>query len=126
MTTTHPAGGQRVLVVEDFPDARNVILLLLSFSGFEARGAGDGAEGLQLALEWRPDAVVSDINMPGLNGWELARRVRNALGGGVRLIALTACADQADHQRSLDAGFDHHLIKPADPRLLLNLLRVTT
>jgi CheY-like chemotaxis protein len=116
------AGPPRVLVVEDNHDARESLCLLLSLSGFEVREAADGAEGLRQALEWRPDAVVSDIGMPGLDGWELARRLRAALGAAVRLVALSGFSRPEDYRRSLGAGFDAHLAKPAEPEDLLALL----
>jgi CheY-like chemotaxis protein len=74
------------------------------------------------ALGWRPDAVVCDIGMPGMDGWEVARRVRRALGTGVLLIALSGFVKDEDRQRSLAAGFDHHLDKPVEPDELLGLL----
>jgi CheY-like chemotaxis protein len=73
------AGRPRVLDIEDNGDTRESLCLLLSLSGGDVREAAGGAEGLRLALEWRPDAVVSDIGLPGLDGWEVARRVRPAL-----------------------------------------------
>jgi CheY-like chemotaxis protein len=122
MTAPPRAGGPRVLVVEDNADARESLLLLLSCLGYEAKGAANGAEGVRQALEWRPDAVISDIGMPGLDGWELARRVRAELGGDVLLVAISGFSQHQDRQRSLAAGFDHHLAKPADPGKLLGLL----
>src|SRR5262249_6955981 len=77
--TPPPAG--RVRVGEDQADVRESLLLLLSCRGSEARGAADGAEGLRLALQWRPDAVISDIGLPPLDGWRLAEEVRSRLGG---------------------------------------------
>src|SRR5262245_20898625 len=121
MAQPHPA---RVLVVEDIPDARESLCLLLSLCGYEVREAADGAEGVRLALEWRPDAVVSDLGMPGLDGWEVARRLRDSMGDGVLLIAVSGYVKDEDRQRSQSAGFDHHLGKPADPGKLLGLLRM--
>jgi CheY-like chemotaxis protein len=122
MQRTTPSAG-RVLVVEDNDDVRESLCLLLSLSGYDVRKAGDGAEGVRQALGWRPDAVVSDIGLPGLDGWEVARQVRRALGSGVLLIAVTGYVNEEDRQRSQSAGFDHHLGKPADPGKLLGLLR---
>jgi CheY-like chemotaxis protein len=121
MPRTTPSAG-RVLVVEDNDDVRESLCLLLSLSGYEVRKAADGAEGVRQALEWRPDAVVSDIGLPGLDGWELGRRLRAGLGRAVLLVAVTGFANLNDRQRSLAAGFDHHLSKPADPGELLRLL----
>jgi CheY-like chemotaxis protein len=78
-----------VLVIEDNADTRESLCLLLSLSGCDVREAADGAEGLRRALLWCPDAVVCDIGMPGLDGWQVARRLRRALGPGVLLVALT-------------------------------------
>jgi CheY-like chemotaxis protein len=117
-----PTSPPRVLVVEDNNDARESLCLLLSLSGYEAREAADGHDGVRQALGWRPDAVISDIGMPGLDGWQVARQVRDAMGEGVLLIALTGYCTDEDLQRSQAAGFDHHLAKPADPGKLLCLL----
>jgi CheY-like chemotaxis protein len=114
--------GQRVLIVEDNPDARESLSLALMIHGWDVRVAADGSEGLRLALEWRPDVIISDIGLPALDGWELGRRVRAALGEGVILVALTGYAQPADRERSTAAGYDHHLVKPVEPDLLLRLL----
>src|SRR5262245_18715673 len=92
--------GTCVLLVEDNTDLLESLLLLLSLKGFTARGAADGGTGLRLALDWRPNVVISDIGLPGLDGWQLARCVRDALGGSVRLIAVTAFGQQSDQDRS--------------------------
>src|SRR5262245_5802306 len=124
MARKSPPARSRVLVIEDNGDTRESLCLLLSLAGCEVRDAPDGTEGLRLALDWRPDAVVCDIGMPGLDGWEVARRVRRALGGAGLLAALTGYGQDEDRRRSLAAGFDHHLNKPADPGELLGLLGV--
>jgi CheY-like chemotaxis protein len=113
----------RVLVVEDNAVTRESLVLLLSVSGFDPRGAADGPEGLRQALEWRPDVVITDIGLPGLDGWQLGRAVREVLGQSVLLVALTGYGLPRDQQRSDGAGFDAHLTKPADPAALLELLR---
>jgi len=117
-----PPRGTRVLVVEDNEAARQSLVWLLSAQGCEVRAARDGAAGVREALQWRPDAVVSDIDLPGLDGWGLAEQVRSSLGEAVFLVALTAYAQPADRERSRLAGFDAHLAKPADVVLLLGLL----
>jgi CheY-like chemotaxis protein len=71
---------RRVLVIEDHPDGRESLLLLLDLCGFKAAGARDGHEGVQLALKFQPHVVLVDINLPALDGYEVARRVRAALG----------------------------------------------
>jgi CheY-like chemotaxis protein len=122
MAPKRPAARTRVLVVEDNDDARESLCLFLSLSGFEVREAADGPDGLAQALEWRPDVVISDIGLPRLDGWALAEQVRSRLGAAVFLVALTGYATMSDRRRSLDAGFDAHLAKPADPEVLLGLL----
>src|SRR5262249_51317216 len=112
----------RVLVIEDHPDGREGLRLFLRVCGYEVQVAADGPEGVERALAWRPDVVISDIGLPALAGYEVARRLPAALGGAVRVIALTAYGGAADRDRGLRAGFDEYLVKPADPdhlRLLL-------
>ena len=118
-----PAGKpRRVLVVEDNPDTRESLRTLLRGWGHEVEVAGDGAQGLAKALGWRPEVAVLDIGLPRLDGYEVARRVRPAVGGEVRLIALTGHGAAEDRQRAFAAGFDHHLTKPADPEELRRLV----
>src|SRR5262249_27590857 len=119
MARKPPPARPRVLGVEDDDNLRAGGGLRLSLSGYGGRGAADGPEGLAQALEWRPDVVISDIGMPGLDGWELARRLRAALGAAVRLVALSGFSRPQGRRRSLEAGFDAHLAKPAAPEELL-------
>src|SRR5690348_15551617 len=109
---------RRVLVVEDQPDTRETLRMLLELWGCQVEEAGDGLEGVEKALSWRPDAAVVDIGLPHLDGWEVARRIRAALRGAVLLIALTGYNRPEDRQRSAEAGFDVHLSKPAKPETL--------
>jgi CheY-like chemotaxis protein len=113
---------RRVLVVEDNPDTRESLRTMLRGWGHEVEVAGDGAQGLAKALGWRPEVAVLDIGLPRLDGYEVARRVRPAVGGEVRLIALTGYGAAEDRQRAFAAGFDHHLTKPADPEELRRLV----
>jgi CheY-like chemotaxis protein len=87
---------------------------MLQLHGFQVEEAADGLEGVQKALSWQPDVAVIDIRLPGLNGYEVARQVRAALGGRMRLVALTAYGSDQDKKRAFAAGFDVHLTKPAD------------
>jgi two-component system CheB/CheR fusion protein len=114
--------SRRVLVVEDNPDSRQTLCLLLSLWGFQVEQAEDGEEGLRKALEWRPEAAVVDIGLPRLDGYEMARQVRQGLGEPILLIALTGYNQPGDRQRSFEAGFNHHLAKPADLAELSRLL----
>src|SRR5438270_13379697 len=107
-------GTRRVLIVEDSPDSRETLKLLLELYGHQVEAAKDGREGVEKALAWEPEVAVVDIGLPGLDGYEVARRVRAALGGRVLLIALTGYDGAENRRRAFEAGFDHHLTKPAD------------
>jgi CheY-like chemotaxis protein len=123
MHRTDDTQRRRVLIVEDNPDCRDTLCQLLRLNGFEVEQAGDGQEGVRKALAWRPEAAVVDIGLPLLDGYEVARRLRHALDGLIRLIALTGYGQPEDRRQAFAAGFDHHLTKPADPDDLVRLLR---
>lgn len=107
--------GLRVLVVEDNPDIRTTTVGLLHDFGCIVDSAEDGASGLAALDRGLPDLALVDIGMPGLDGYEVARRVRaRADGRSLRLIALTGFGQEDDRQRALEAGFDAHLVKPID------------
>jgi CheY-like chemotaxis protein len=115
--------GFRVLVVEDNPDAAGTLRYLLELVGYAAKVAYSGSQGLSLAKEWVPDVILCDIGLPGMNGWELARRLRQQPEmAKTRLIAITGYGSEADRLRSSQAGFEKHLVKPVDPAVLLELL----
>jgi len=114
--------GSRVLLVEDNQETCESLQLLLTLRGYDVRTAADGLDGFRQALEWRPNAIVSDIGLPGIDGWRLASCLRETFQETVRLIALTSHGRVEDRQRSREAGFDAHLTKPADPAELLELL----
>jgi CheY-like chemotaxis protein len=112
-------------VVEDNPELRLSLHILLQAHGYRVAEAGDGRLGLGKALEWLPEAAVLDIDLPGLDGYGLARRVRQALGDRTRLIALTADGQPGDRAQALASGFDHHLTKPCDIDELDRVLQST-
>jgi CheY-like chemotaxis protein len=112
----------RILMIEDDADAREVLQLALESEGQAVAVAADGAEGIALAEASRPDVVLVDLGLPGVDGYEVARRIRDALGAGVRLIAVTGYGRSEDRQRSAAAGFDQHLMKPVDVGDILSLL----
>ena len=108
----------RVLLVDDEPDARNLLSLILTSYEAEVRACASAAEALQMLDEWRPDALVSDIGMPGEDGYELMRKVRARepeRGGLIPALALTAYARAEDAQRALEAGYQAHIPKPVEP-----------
>jgi CheY-like chemotaxis protein len=110
----------RVLCVDDSPDAVESVAELLRLSGCEVRTCPGAASALPAAEEFRPDVCVVDLEMPGMDGVELARRLREqAPGRPLRLVALTGLWDVASTHRTANAGFDEHLVKPADPRRLV-------
>jgi two-component system CheB/CheR fusion protein len=119
-----PQARRRVLLLEDSQDQAESLRFLLEVVGYEVRVADDGPDGVRLAAEWTPDVIVCDICLPGLDGYGVAAEVRrNPATAHVRLVALTAYGtDEDSRRRAREAGFDHHLIKPADPAVLLQLL----
>jgi CheY-like chemotaxis protein len=124
LSRTTASSRPRVLVVEDHADNRQSLRLLLEAWGCPAEVAEDGLRGVEKALAWPPDVAVVDIGLPRLDGYEVARRLRAAFGGAVLLIAVTGYCQERDRRDALEAGFDHHLPKPADPALLARLLGV--
>lgn len=117
----HDAMRRRVLVVEDNRDAREMLRWLLELSGHEVYEADNGARGIEMAMRLRADVALVDIGLPGLDGYEVARRLK-AQGHPARLIALTGYGQAEDRRRSEAAGFDAHLVKPVDADHLLRVL----
>jgi len=117
------AAGRHVLVVEDNPDGRESLRDLLEIWGYRVSLAADGFEGIDKALSVHPDVALVDIGLPGLDGNEVARRIRSALGNDeISLIAMTGYGQPEDRRRALQAGFDRYLVKPVDPNILSQLL----
>jgi signal transduction histidine kinase/CheY-like chemotaxis protein len=110
--------GRRVLIVEDNADAREMLKMSLEMDGHQVEVAEDGRHGVDLALERTPEVVLVDIGLPGLDGYEVARRIRGVLGRKVTLVALTGYGQVEDRRRTREAGFDVHLVKPVDPEAL--------
>ena len=106
---------RRILVVDDNRDAAESLGMLLKYLGADVHTANDGPDALEALRNYRPSIMLLDIGMPGMDGFEVARRVRREPSGGdVTLIALTGWGQEEDRRRSKEAGFDHHLIKPVD------------
>jgi two-component system CheB/CheR fusion protein len=113
--------------VDDNRDVVESLVHLLNHWGHETRMAFDGQTAVELVRAFRPDAVILDLGMPGLTGYEIARRIRQSPGlDAVRLIALTGFGQDEDRRRSREAGFDYHLVKPVDPLVLQPLLSGVT
>jgi two-component system CheB/CheR fusion protein len=119
-----PAGPRaRILVVEDHEDSREMLRLLLDLEGHDVEVAGDGRQGVDAALARPPMIALIDIGLPVLDGYEVARAIRDRLGRKVWLVALTSRTMPADRQRSAEAGFDLHIAKPVAADRLKGILR---
>ncbi|MCK9686147.1 response regulator [Scleromatobacter humisilvae] len=115
--------ARRILVVDDNVDVVETTTMLLSLSGHQVRSAKDGLQALHIATEFRPDVVLLDIGLPLMDGYEVARRLRQTpQTAGALLIALTGYGQQGDRQRGRDAGFDGHMLKPVDPHALAKMI----
>jgi signal transduction histidine kinase/ActR/RegA family two-component response regulator len=123
---TAPSDGapRRVLVVEDNTDAREMLSHLLRLSGHEVHHAADGPGGLEASLRLRPDIALVDVGLPGFDGYEVARRVRESVGPSIYLVALTGYGQPDDRRQAMEAGFDAHLVKPVNPDALLAAIQV--
>jgi two-component system CheB/CheR fusion protein len=111
-----------VLLVEDNEDVREVLLETLLMDGYHVEVAIDGATAVQAAITLNPQLAVIDIGLPDMDGYEVARRMRKALGSSIVLVALTGYNTPEDRQEAYHAGFDAHLVKPADPGALERIL----
>jgi PAS domain S-box-containing protein len=119
-----PTIARRVLVVDDNTDAADTLDLLLRSLGHTTRVANNGQDALRLATEFRPDIILLDIGMPGIDGYEVARRLEDLRKEYVfRIIAVTGWGQEADRKKAREAGFDFHLLKPVDITLLEQVLR---
>jgi CheY-like chemotaxis protein len=113
----------RVLVVDDHADTADSLEMLMQALGHEVRKAYDGSAVIETALAYRPHVMLLDIGLPGLDGYQLAAQVRaHPALQDVVLVALTGYGDESARQRSLEAGFDHHLTKPGDLKKLKQVL----
>jgi CheY-like chemotaxis protein len=107
--------GFQVLIVEDNPDGADSLAAFLRMSGFDVRVAYSGQDGVEAALADPPDAVLCDINMPGVDGFAVARQLREALPEPPLLVAVTARREEDLLRSAGQAGFDYYFLKPADP-----------
>ena len=105
---------RRVIVVEDNPDVRDLLKLRLSRLGHHVECASDGPSGLARVLKDRPDVALIDIGLPGIDGYEIAHKARQALGQSITLVALSGFGQPEDKRKALESGFDQHLTKPVE------------
>jgi len=123
VSETVPTLGRRVLVVDDNEDAAGSLAMLLELEGYQTLQAHDGVEAIEAAEHFRPDAVLLDVGLPRMNGYEVCRCIREQeWGKDVILVALTGWGQEADRRRSEEAGFDAHMVKPPDQETLKKLL----
>jgi CheY-like chemotaxis protein len=113
----------RILLVEDYPDCTDTTRQLLDVWGHEVVSVGNGPEAVRRAQEHRPDVVLLDIGLPGIDGWTVARQIREqAHGERPLLVAVTGYGHEEDRRKSAESGIDTHLLKPVDPAYLNRLL----
>ena len=118
-----PYAGQRILIVDDNRDAADALASLLELEGNETHVAHDGAGALEAAAALQPSVIMLDIGLPAMNGYEVAQRIRaSSWGRSVLLLALTGWGHPDDRSRSMEAGFDQHLVKPVELGVLTELL----
>jgi CheY-like chemotaxis protein len=114
---------RRIVVVEDNPDIRETLRMLLDLWGHEVTMASDGRSGVDRVLQERPDVALIDVGLPGMSGYDVARAIRAGLPNGeIRLIAVTGYGQPSDREAAMQAGFDTHLLKPIAPTVLERLL----
>src|SRR5260221_14446009 len=119
-----PVTTSRVLVVDDYPDTAETLAVILKLSDYEVEIAGDGPAALAAVEARRPDIVILDIGLPGMDGWEVAKLIQGQSElDHIPIIVLSGHGEAEDRQRSDDAGCDLHLVKPFDPLELVTLLQ---
>jgi signal transduction histidine kinase/ActR/RegA family two-component response regulator len=122
--TAASSNGQprRIVIVEDNVDVRELLRLKLKRLGHTVDAVGDGHEGVRAIVDVKPDLALVDIGLPGLDGYQVATQVRESLGEGVVLVAVSGFGQPEDKRKALDAGFNEHITKPADVSDIENLL----
>ena len=122
-TRQDAARPQRILIVEDHVDSAEGVAMLLRLDGHEVKAVYDGPSALACVTEFAPETVLLDIGLPGMDGYEVARRLRATLGGKLLIIALTGYGQDEDRRKSEEAKIDHHVLKPLRSEALADLLR---
>ena len=113
---------RRIVVIEDNADVRELLRLKLRRLGHQVDAVADGLAGVQAIVNYRPDLALVDIGLPGLDGYEVAARVRHSVGNDVVLVAVSGFGQPEDKRKAMDAGFDEHITKPADVTDIESLL----
>ena len=114
----------RILLADDHREAVEALAACFTLAGFSVRVAHDSTEALDIAIQWRPDVALSDIDMPNLDGLDLARRLRaNDRTRHIVLIAVTARDTVDETRQAFEAGFEYHVLKPAQPEKLLTMVK---
>jgi two-component system OmpR family response regulator len=125
MSSDVPAGkigSRRILVADDDVDGAETLAILLRVSGHDVQVAHDGPSTLKIAADFLPEVVFLDVGMPGMDGFETARQLRQVLElDRAVLVALTGYGREEDRQRAVQAGFDHFLVKPTPPKVLTDI-----
>ena len=115
--------SRRILIVEDHADTAQTLATLVSLDGHEVKLARDGFQAIEVAPGFRPDVMLIDIGLPGMDGFEIARRMRQLdCGRGCLLVAVTGYGQERDRRQALEAGFDHHLVKPVNVQVLAEVI----
>lgn len=118
-----PKTARRVLIVDDNEDVARSLAMLLELWGHETQVAHEAQSALQAVQTHHPEVVLMDIGLPGMDGWQVARQLRQQQGDEkVVLVAITGHGEAEDRRRSREAGFNHHLVKPIDPDVLQQFL----
>lgn len=106
---------KRILIIDDNQDSAEMVAMLLSLSGHDVKVAVDGEEAIEVARAYHPEVVLLDLGLPGIDGYEVARRLQSEGLSGEMLVAVSGYGQPEDRLRTKAAGFDAHLIKPIDP-----------
>lgn len=114
---------RRILIADDNADTADSLATILENMGYEVRAAYNGASAVETAEHFRPEVLLLDIGMPGLNGYETAHYIREEpWGKDAVVVAVTGWGGEADKRQAREAGFDHHLTKPVDPEVIRDLI----
>jgi len=124
MHSAHDSGKMRVLIVDDCRDSADTLYMLTQLWGHDSMAVYDGSAALELFETVRPDVMLVDIGMPGMDGNRIAREVARFGGPRPTLVAVSGFGDRAHRRAAAEAGFDHYLIKPIEPRVLEQFLHV--